>query len=205
VRRLGAVLLVSLAACAGPRIAAKRVVIVTFDTTRADYLSAYGSTHVSTPNVDALARRSAVFEKASTVAPLTLTAHSSLFTGLLPPHHGVRDNAADPLAAEHTTLAEVLQRRGFHTAAFVASAVLQASRGLARGFDVYRDGVSNDSLPRRFRRPGGAAGRCAVPAVDAPLRRTRALGPSGAVSIALSRGPLRRRGRLRGRTGRRAS
>jgi arylsulfatase A-like enzyme len=154
-RRIGPVLLLSLTACAGPRSPAKRVVIVTLDTTRADYISAYGSTHVSTPNVDALARRAALFEKASTLAPLTLTAHSSLFTGLLPPQHGVRDNAADPLASEHTTLAEVLQRRGFHTGAFVGSAVLQASRGLARGFDVYRDGVSDGSWSRRFRRPGG--------------------------------------------------
>ena len=153
-RRIAPVLLLSLTACAGPRPPAKRVVIVTLDTTRADYISAYGSTHVSTPNVDALAERGALFERASTVAPLTLTAHSSLFTGLLPPHHGVRDNAADPLADELTTLAEVLQRRGFHTGAFVASAVLKASRGLARGFDVYRDGVSDDSWSRRFRRPG---------------------------------------------------
>jgi len=151
---LGAALLLSVAACAGPRPLAKRVIIVTLDTTRVDYISAYGSTRVSTPNIDGLARRGALFEKATTVAPLTLTAHSSLFTGLLPPHHGVRDNAADPLAADHATLAEILQRRGFHTGAFAASAVLQASRGLSRGFDVYRDGVS-DSWSRRFRRPGG--------------------------------------------------
>jgi choline-sulfatase len=122
-------------------VRADHIVIVTLDTTRADYLTAYGSVRVSTPNLDRVARSGIVFEQATTVAPLTLTAHCSLFTGLLPPHHGVRDNGDEPLAIEHATLAEVLHARGFRTAAFVGSAVLQANRGLARGFDVYRDGV----------------------------------------------------------------
>src|SRR5262249_28052830 len=146
VRRASAIAtLALLAGCGAPHAGAvvRHVVIVTLDTTRADYISAYGSTHVATPNIDALARTGAIFEQAATVAPLTLTAHRSLFPGLLPPHHGVRDNASDPLSADHTTLAEILHRRGFRTAAFVGSAVLQSSRGLSRGFDVYRDGVSD--------------------------------------------------------------
>jgi arylsulfatase A-like enzyme len=142
----------------GPRARTevRGVVIVTLDTTRVDYISAYGSTHVSTPSVDGLARTGVLFEQAATVAPLTLTAHSSLFTGLLPPHHGVRDNAADPLATHHVTLAEIVHRRGFRTAAFVGSGVLDKSRGLARGFDVYGDGVSEVAWNRRLRRPGAA-------------------------------------------------
>jgi arylsulfatase A-like enzyme len=155
VRLFGALLLVCLTASTVPRPGPRSVVIVTLDTTRADSISVYGALRVSTPNVDAVARSGALFENAATVAPLTLTAHSSLFTGLLPPHHGVRDNGADPLGADHSTLAEILKRRGFRTAAFVGSAVLQASRGLARGFDVYRDGGSAAMRPRRFRRAGG--------------------------------------------------
>src|SRR6185436_13232668 len=76
--------------------------------------------------------------------------HCTIFTGLLPPHHGVRDNGDEPLHASHRTLAEILHAHGFRTAAFVASAVLDASRGLDRGFDVY----SGVTKPERQRRGG---------------------------------------------------
>jgi len=136
------------------RARAEHILIVTLDTTRSDYLPAYGSSRVTTPNLDRLARDGVVFEQATTVAPLTLTAHCSLFTGLRPPHHGVRDNGDEPLASHHATLAEVLHGRGFRTAAFVGSAVLQVNRGLARGFDVYRDGINEDPWDRHsVRRP----------------------------------------------------
>jgi arylsulfatase A-like enzyme len=114
------------------------VVVITLDTTRADYLGVYGSTHAATPNLNRLATGAVVFEQALTVAPLTLPAHSSLFTGLLPPRHGVRDNAG-ALAGRHETLAALLRRRGFQTAAFVSSAILMADRGLASGFETYDD------------------------------------------------------------------
>ena len=144
------VLLVS-AACARhspPR--PRGLVIITLDTTRADRLPAYGFASIETPAIDWLSREGVVFDQAMSVAPLTLTAHSSLFTGLYPPHHGVRDNADRPLAADKATLAEVLHARGFRTGAFVGSTVLAADRGLARGFDVYDDGASaGGKAPRR--------------------------------------------------------
>jgi arylsulfatase A-like enzyme len=113
------------------------VVVITLDTTRADRLSPYGFMNVSLPHLERLAREGVVFDQATTVAPLTLPAHTSLFTGLLPPHHGVRDNADPPLAEETTTLADVLKSRGFRTGAFVGSVVLDPDRGLKQGFDHY--------------------------------------------------------------------
>ena len=120
------------------------VLFLTLDTTRADRLGAYGFTHADTPNIDRLAREGVVFEQAESVAPLTLPAHCSLFTGRFPFQHGVRDNGASLDAAE-LTLAQVLQARGFRTGAFTAAYVLDARWGLARGFEVY-DGNFN---PRR--------------------------------------------------------
>ena len=117
---------------------ARNVVIITLDTTRADRLSPYGFMDVSLPHIERLAREGVVFDQAQTVAPLTLTAHASLFTGLFPPRHGVRDNADRALAPGHTTLAEWLQARGVRTGAFVSSIVLDKDRGLAQGFDEYR-------------------------------------------------------------------
>jgi choline-sulfatase len=129
-------------------------VIVTLDTTRADRLPAYGFRGVETPALDALAKDGVVFERATTVAPLTLPAHSSLFTGLYPPRHGVRDNAGS-LAEPYPTLAGVLASHGFRTAAFVGSVVLSADRGIARGFQIFRDEMKDPAsgAPRR-RRPG---------------------------------------------------
>jgi arylsulfatase A-like enzyme len=88
--------MVGLAVGCSRAAAPRNVVIVTLDTTRADRLSPYGFMNVAARD-RALAREGVVFDRASTVAPLTLTAHTSLFTGLLPPHHGVRDNADAPL------------------------------------------------------------------------------------------------------------
>ena len=117
------------------------IVLITLDTTRADRLSPYGLMDAAMPALDRLAREGAVFDQAISVAPLTLPAHTSLFTGLLPPAHGVRDNVDTPLAARHVTLAEILRDRGFRTGAFVGSAVLDADRGLAQGFDTYRSAM----------------------------------------------------------------
>lgn len=127
------------------------LVIVTLDTTRADRLSAYGFMDVSTPNLDRVAREGVVFERASSVAPLTLPAHASLFTGLFPPRHGVRDNSSKPLAPVQATLAEILQAQGFQTGAFVGSIVLASDRGLAQGFDVYDDAVTERKPDNRRR------------------------------------------------------
>ena len=113
------------------------MLIVTLDTTRADYLPAYGYTKLETPALDRLAREGTVFEQATTSVPLTLPAHCTIFTGLFPPHHRVRDNADRALDAGQITLAEVLRARGMRTGAFVGSVVVGHDRGLAQGFDTY--------------------------------------------------------------------
>jgi len=148
---IGAATLLLASSCARPAPPRPRnLVIVTLDTTRADRLPMYGFASIETPAIGTLAREGVVFDQAMSVAPLTLTAHSSLFTGLYPPHHGVRDNADRPLALDKATIAEVLRARGFRTGAFVGSTVLAADRGLSRGFDVYDDGASAaGKAPRR--------------------------------------------------------
>jgi arylsulfatase A-like enzyme len=139
------------------------VVIITLDTTRADRLPVYGFMDTSMPALEQLARAGVVFDQATSVSPLTLPAHTSLFTGLLPPGHGVRDNADEALAARHTTLAEVLHDRGFRTGAFVGSIVVGPERGLAQGFDRY-SGVGSarpDRSPAEDpgQSPAGSRGR----------------------------------------------
>ena len=113
--------------------------VVTLDTTRADRLGCYGFKGIETPNLDALAKDGVVFENETATVPLTLPSHTSIFTGLVPPHHGVRDNGGFVLAPEKTTLAERLKAAGYVTGAFVAAWVLEGRWGLSQGFDHYGD------------------------------------------------------------------
>ncbi len=115
------------------------LVIVTLDTTRADRIGAYGSHEVETPTIDRLASEGVLFEQAVSAAPLTLPAHSSLFTGKFPPEHGVRDNGGFFLGPDQVTLAEVLKGRGYRTGGFVAAYVLASKWGINQGFDTYFD------------------------------------------------------------------
>ena len=114
------------------------LLVITLDTTRADAIGTYGGRAI-TPTLDQLASSGVAFLQASTVAPLTLPAHCSLFTALFPPGHQVRGNGQIALASRFVTLAERLNASGFQTGAFVSSFVLDHAWGLNQGFDVYRD------------------------------------------------------------------
>ena len=122
-------LLVSLPVLAAP----PSVVLLTLDTTRADALGP------GTPALSGLAARGTRWTRAVTPVPLTLPAHASLLTGLTPPEHGIRDNGTAVLPKDVPTLATAFSSRGYATAAFVASRVLDRRFGLARGFGHYDD------------------------------------------------------------------
>jgi arylsulfatase A-like enzyme/predicted negative regulator of RcsB-dependent stress response len=118
------------------------IVFITLDTTRADRLGCYGYEKAETPHLDALARRGTLFERAYAPAPMTTPSHSSMFTGLWPPEHGVITNGQMALPRSIPSLADLLAKGGYDTGAFVAAFVLQKKFGLARGFKVYDDDLS---------------------------------------------------------------
>ncbi|HUP49219.1 MAG TPA: sulfatase-like hydrolase/transferase [Thermoanaerobaculia bacterium] len=121
------------------------VIIISIDTLRSDRLPAYGYHGISTPHLDRFRGDSILFERAYTHCPLTLPAHGSLFTGLLPADHGVRDNMGFRLGAEIPTLAETLKRHGYATGGAVSAYVLRRESGIARGFDFYDDAVQHQT------------------------------------------------------------
>jgi choline-sulfatase len=141
------------------------LLLLTLDTTRADHLGCYGGRGARTPTLDALAARGTRYRRALSPAPLTLPAHCTLLTGLDPPEHGVRDNGTAVLPAEIPTLATRLAARGYATAAFVASRVLDRRFGLARGFALYDDHM-----------PAEEIGEYGYPQRDAAQVTTAALG-----------------------------
>src|SRR3954453_19873127 len=128
-----------LLACAGcvRRERHRPVIVISIDTLRADHVSAR-----ATPHIGALARDAIVFRNAWSHSPLTLPSHLSVFTGLLPPEHGGRDNAGYRFdATKHPTLAAGLRENGYRTGAAVSAYVLRGATGVSAGFDEYDDAI----------------------------------------------------------------
>jgi arylsulfatase A-like enzyme/Flp pilus assembly protein TadD len=113
------------------------VLLITLDTTRADYLSCYGRSPAQTPQMDRFAREGVLFRHCATSAVMTLPSHCTIMTGLYPFVHGVRRNGVDHLPPAAYTLAEALKSAGYTTAAAIASIVLDPRFGLDQGFDAY--------------------------------------------------------------------
>lgn len=128
------------------------VVLVVLDTVRADHLSLYGYPRRTSPNLDALAAESLVFDHAIASGNYSLPSHASLFTGLLPAQHGAHQHpeagTAVPclgcedsgLSAAAETLASVLGAMKFVTGGVSANyGYLARWTGLQQGFDAFDD------------------------------------------------------------------
>lgn len=117
----------------------RNVVLISIDTCRADRLSCYGYSRKTTPNIDAVAAESILFENVVSSVPQTLPAHSSMLTGTTPLYHGIHDNLGYQLDRSNITLPEIMREHGFKTGAIISSFVLDSEFGLDQGFDSYND------------------------------------------------------------------
>lgn len=114
--------------------------LISIDTLRSDHLPAYGYQQVATPAIDRLRQEGVLAARAYSPYPLTLPAHASMLTGLIPPEHGVRENLGYALDTEAVPfLPRELQAAGYRTGAFVSALVLRADTGLSDGFELYED------------------------------------------------------------------
>ena len=135
-------------ASSGPKL--KNVVLISLDCVRAEALGCYPQRFplpvriprgARTPNVDYLARNGHRFNQAITQAPFTPSAHASVFTGLIPPKHGIRTILGSRLDERTVTLTEKLASEGWRCGSVVASGSLGQEYGLARGFEFYDDDI----------------------------------------------------------------
>jgi len=142
------------------------VVVITIDTLRADHLGCYGYKQIRTPNIDALAAESARFERAYTPVPVTLPAHTAIFTGTYPTLSGMHDFSGNKLNPTQPTLASVLKQQGYVTGAVIGSAVLDSRFGLNQGFDFYYDHFDfsrlQESNLEEMERPGNVVADVAL-------------------------------------------
>lgn len=120
------------------------IILISIDTLRSDHLPAYGYRHVATPALDALRADSVLYEHAYAHAPLTLVSHASMFTGLLPADHGIRDNLGFNLNKNVRTITEVVKSKGYATGGAVSAVVLRSETGISRGFDFWNDDIEID-------------------------------------------------------------
>jgi choline-sulfatase len=124
--------------------------LISFDTLRADHLGCYGyKRRPVSPNIDALARDSVVFEQHIAAAPWTTPSHMSIFTSRSPSGHGLTQSMDElrkffksktpypALSLSQKTLPEVLSVSGFSTGAFTGDVMMDPGFGFGRGFEIY--------------------------------------------------------------------
>lgn len=154
------------------------VLLVSWDTTRADALGCYAAeAHWGldlppssrppplTPTADGLAARGLRARWALAHAPTTLNSHTSVFSGLDPHGHRVPRNGF-PVPPDVPLLGERFAAAGWDTIAVVGASVLEEDMGLSRGFRVYDDAVGT-RVRRRFEDPADRVVDRVLAAVDA--------------------------------------
>lgn len=124
------------------------IVVVTFDSVRADHSSLYGYTRQTTPRLGEIASRGVVFEHAYAAGADPQRALSPIATG-----KRLGDCARDKrewptLLPENDMLAERLKRGGYRTAAVTSFTWLSRERGFAQGFDHWHP-VYENAHPER--------------------------------------------------------
>ena len=128
----------AVAALPPPPPAAMNVLLIVWDTVRAQNVSLYGHRRPTAPNLQRLAERGAWFRHAFSTSSWTLPSHASLFNGRWP--HELSAGWKTPLDDREPTLAGRLSSLGYDTAGFVANLdYLGRETGVARGFTHFDD------------------------------------------------------------------
>jgi len=116
------------------------LLIIIIDTLRADHVGSYGYYRDTTPNIDALAVNGTLFENAYSQISATVPSHAAIMTSVYPWKLGVFNNQMT-LKDDATTLAEILQGKGYATGAVIGNGTLVSEHGLAQGCAFYDDAM----------------------------------------------------------------
>jgi len=114
------------------------LVVVVQDTLRVDRLSVYGYERATSPHLERQAARGLTYEAAYSTSNWTWPSTASILTGMHPQQHGVLDQGSCFLSQQIVTVAEVLQRGGFTTAAWSGNPLITDSRNFSQGFELFR-------------------------------------------------------------------
>ena len=130
------------------------VIVWVMDALRADKIPLFTpGARAQTPNLDELAKSSAVFRQFYVQGNESQVSHTSLFTSLYPAVHGVRDTdiggnwKIDPHFA---MLAQELADAGYYTTGVTGNGFVNADAGYARGFKEFRNMMREGGVPNNF-------------------------------------------------------
>lgn len=113
------------------------VILISIDTLGAKHTSVHDPSLNTTPFLQSYAKNSGqLFLNAYSQAPWTLPSHGSMLSGLYPWDLKLR-HPLDTIGSSTDMLAEMLQRSGYHTAAFSTGAFVQPFWGFNQGFDEF--------------------------------------------------------------------
>lgn len=110
---------------------AKNVLFIMCDQLRWDYLSCTGHPHLQTPNIDALAARGMLFNRAYVQSPICGPSRMSFYTGRYVSSHGSTWNQI-PLKVGEMTLGDHLRPLGVRTALCGKTHMAADAEGLKR-------------------------------------------------------------------------
>lgn len=113
----------------------EKVILISIDTLRADYLGAYNHNAKATPELDRFAASNIVFTDVTSQSATTAPSHKSIFYSLYPSIHktSIRGIPNEKLRSP----IETIRSNGFRTAAFTGGGQLSHAFGFARGFESY--------------------------------------------------------------------
>ena len=127
----------------------KNLLWIVVDALRYDYLSCYGQKGISTPAIDSLAEKGALFSRAYCSYPATLPSITSMFTSTYPIYNGIKTNS-QVLPDSLLTMAEILRGHGYQTAAVVSNFVLRKITNIGKGFEFYDDQLPQKEINRNI-------------------------------------------------------
>jgi arylsulfatase A-like enzyme len=122
------------------------LLLITIDTLRADHLGVYGYPRDTSPTLDALAGEGKAFTRCYAQSVTTRASHASLFTATYPRTHGVLSNFE--IYLDRPSLFTALRARGYRTAGFVSSAVMNKNFGVQQQLDHFDDALTTTELNR---------------------------------------------------------
>jgi len=130
------------------KILKPNVVFIILDTQRVDRLGCYGYDRITSPNLDAFAQNSTLFEKAISPAQWTIPSHASMFTGEYPSAH-MTIQTSDAISDNIQTLTEYTEISGYQTIGLCNNPLVGVlDNGFRRGFkQFYNYGGTVPSTP----------------------------------------------------------
>ncbi len=121
------------------------IILITFDSLRADHLGCYGYTKDTSPFLDSLSKEALIFTNCIAQSGSTVPAISALFTSRFPYLDSVvvEGDLQGELGGRYLTIAEFLKDLEYDTLAIPGHYYVKKKFGFSRGFNYYNDNYNN--------------------------------------------------------------